>query len=350
MKRVFSSLLAVPALLVSAASFAQSPDVNELRELAGRLFAPIPQVQEIIEQKKLSSDQIELGKWLFFEPRLSSSHIITCNTCHSVGTGGADNIPTSIGHGWQAGPRNSPTVLNAVFNAAQFWDGRAADLAEQAKGPVQASVEMNATPDHVEKTLKSIPEYVELFAKAFPSEKEPVTFDNMAKAIEAFESTLVTPNSRFDQFLAGKDSMSDLEIKGLSLFINKGCVACHSGINVGGQGYFPFGVIKRPGADILPPDDKGRFTVTATASDEYVFRAGPLRNIALTAPYFHSGEVWDLEMAVAIMGTSQLGQELDESEVKAITAWLHTLTGDQPRVEYPTLPPSTPATPRPTSM
>jgi len=241
-------------------------------------------------------------------------------------------------------------VLNAVFNAAQFWDGRAADLAEQAKGPVQASVEMNATPDHVEKTLKSIPEYVELFAKAFPSEKEPVTFDNMAKAIEAFESTLVTPNSRFDQFLAGKDSMSDLEIKGLSLFINKGCVACHSGINVGGQGYFPFGVIKRPGADILPPDDKGRFTVTATASDEYVFRAGPLRNIALTAPYFHSGEVWDLEMAVAIMGTSQLGQELDESEVKAITAWLHTLTGDQPRVEYPTLPPSTPATPRPTSM
>lgn len=350
MRRVVSSLLAVPALLASAASFAQAPDAAELRELAGRLFAPIPQVQEIIEQKKLSADQIELGKWLFFEPRLSSSHIITCNTCHSVGTGGADNIPTSIGHGWQAGPRNSPTVLNAVFNAAQFWDGRAADLAEQAKGPVQASVEMNATPDHVENTLKSIPEYVELFAKAFPGEKDPVTFDNMANAIEAFESTLVTPNSRFDQFLAGKDSMSDLEIKGLSLFINKGCVACHSGVNVGGQGYFPFGVIKRPGADILPPDDKGRFTVTSTASDEYVFRAGPLRNIALTAPYFHSGEVWDLEMAVAIMGTSQLGQELNESEVKAITAWLHTLTGDQPRVEYPILPPSTPDTPRPTAM
>src|SRR5690606_17438669 len=284
------------------------------------------------------------------EPRLSSSQIITCNTCHSIGTGGADNLPTSIGHGWQAGPRNSPTVLNAVFNAAQFWDGRAADLAEQAKGPVQASVEMNATPHHVEDTLKSIPAYVDFFTKAFPGEKDPVTFDNMAKAIEAFESTLVTPNSRFDQFLAGKDSMDDLEIKGLDLFINKGCVACHSGINVGGQGYFPFGVIKRPGADILPPDDKGRFAVTETASDEYVFRASPLRNVALTAPYFHSGEVWDLEMAVAIMGTSQLGQELDESEVKAITAWLHTLTGDQPRVEYPTLPPSTPATPRPTSM
>ncbi|MDX3895858.1 cytochrome-c peroxidase [Pusillimonas sp.] len=349
MKRVLSSLLALPLLMAGASAFAQAPDAEQLRETAKRLFMPIPQAQEIIEQKKLSADQIELGKWLFFEPRLSRSNIITCNTCHSVGTGGADNIPTSIGHGWQAGPRNSPTVLNAVFNIAQFWDGRAADLAEQAKGPVQASVEMNATPDHVEETLKSIPEYVDFFAKAFPGEKDPVTFDNMAKAIEAFESTLVTPNSRFDQYLAGKDSMDDLEIKGLGLFINKGCVACHSGINVGGQGYFPFGVIKRPGAEILPPDDKGRFAVTSTASDEYVFRAGPLRNIALTAPYFHSGEVWDLELAVAIMGSSQLGQELNEDEAKAITAWLHTLTGDQPRVEYPILPPSTAKTPRPSS-
>ena len=349
MKRLLPSLLAISALLAGATAFAQAPDTEQLRELAGRLFAPVPQVQEIIEQKNLSVDQIELGKWLFFEPRLSSSHIITCNTCHSVGTGGADNIPTSIGHGWQAGPRNSPTVFNAVFNAAQFWDGRAADLAEQAKGPVQASVEMNATPDHVENTLKSIPQYVEFFAQAFPDDDEPLTFDNMAKAIEAFESTLVTPNSRFDQFLAGKDAMDDLEIEGLSLFINKGCVACHSGINIGGQGYFPFGVIKRPGADILPPGDKGRFTVTSTASDEYVFRAGPLRNIALSAPYFHSGEVWDLETAVAVMGTSQLGQDLNGDEVKAITAWLYTLTGDQPRVEYPILPPSTPATPRPAS-
>lgn len=347
MKRILSTLLALPMLAAGASAFAQAPDAAQLRDTAKRLFMPIPQVQEIVAQKKLSADQIELGKWLFFEPRLSRSNIISCNTCHSVGTGGADNIPTSIGHGWQAGPRNSPTVLNAVFNVAQFWDGRAADLAEQAKGPVQASVEMNATPGHVEETLKSIPEYVEFFAKAFPGEKDPVSFDNMAKAIEAFETTLITPNSRFDQYLAGKDTLDDLEIKGLGLFINKGCVACHSGINVGGQGYFPFGVIKRPGADVLPPDDKGRFAVTATATDEYVFRAGPLRNIALTAPYFHSGEVWDLETAVAIMGSSQLGQELNDGEVKAITAWLRTLTGEQPRVEYPILPPSTSKTPRP---
>jgi cytochrome c peroxidase len=335
------------ALAGGAVAASAQPSSAELRETAKRLFQPIPEVQVVVEKKKLSVDQIELGKWLFFEPRLSKSQIISCNTCHSVGTGGADNIPTSIGHGWQAGPRNSPTVLNAVFNVAQFWDGRAKDLAEQAKGPVQASVEMNATPKHVEDTLRSIPEYVDFFAKAFPGEKEAVSFDNMAKAIEAFESTLVTPNSRFDQYLAGKETLDGTELKGLGLFINKGCVACHSGINVGGQGYFPFGVIKRPGAEVLPPNDKGRFTVTNTASDEYVFRAGPLRNIALTAPYFHSGEVWDLEQAVAIMGSSQLGHELNTDEVKAITQFLHTLTGDQPRVEYPILPRSTAATPRP---
>ena len=347
MKRVASVLLALPALFVGASVPAQEMGADQLRQTAKVLFSPIPQVHEVIAQRKLSTDQIELGKWLFFEPRLSTSNIISCNTCHSIGTGGADNIPTSIGHGWQAGPRNSPTVLNAVFNIAQFWDGRAADLAEQAKGPVQASVEMNATPRHVEEVLLSIPEYVDFFAMAFPGEKQPVNFDNMAKAIEAFESTLVTPNSRFDKYLAGEDALDDVEIKGLGLFINKGCVACHAGINVGGQGYFPFGVIKRPGADILPEDDKGRFTVTSTATDEYVFRASPLRNVALTAPYFHSGEVWDLETAVAIMGSSQLGHELDSDEAKAFTAWLHTLTGEQPRVEYPILPRSTSKTPRP---
>src|SRR5690554_1361362 len=174
---------------------------NELRETAQRLFQPIPTAEVVIEQRKLSADQIELGKWLFFEPRISTSNIITCNTCHSVGTGGADNIPTSIGHGWQAGPRNSPTVFNAVFNIAQFWDGRAADLAEQAKGPVQASAKITPTPDHVKETFKSIPEYVDFSPKPFPGETEPVNFDNMPKPIEAFESPLITPNSRFAQYM-----------------------------------------------------------------------------------------------------------------------------------------------------
>lgn len=332
-------------LLYSAGALAD----NELREQALRFFQPIPAAEVVIEQRNITEDQVELGKWLFFEPRISKSHIITCNTCHSIGTGGADNIPASIGHGWQAGPRNSPTVFNAVFNAAQFWDGRAEDLAEQAKGPIQASVEMNATPEHVIDTLNSLPTYQEMFERAFPDDSPAVTFDNVGAALEAFQSTLVTPDSRFDQFLAGGDSMDEMEIEGLRLFMNKGCVACHAGINLGGQGYFPFGVIQKPGAEVLPEEDKGRFTVTETATDEYVFRASPLRNIALTAPYFHSGEVWDLEQAVAIMGTSQLGQELNESEVKAITRFLHTLTGTQPNVEYPILPASTQNTPKPRS-
>src|SRR5690554_6359457 len=347
-KRITAAVLSAFAL--SSAALAAQPNVEELRSLANNLFKPIPTADVVVKEKGLTQEQIDLGRWLWVEPRLSKSHISTCNTCHSVGTGGADNIPTSVGHGWQHGPRNSPTVLNAVFNVAQFWDGRAADLAEQAKGPVQASVEMNATPQLVEETLRSIPEYVEKFAAAFPNDKNPVSFDNMAKALEAFETTLVTPNSRMDQFLAGKDTLNDQELGGLKLFIDKGCIACHSGVDFGGQNYYPFGLVKRPGADILPEGDRGRFDVTKTASDEYVFRAAPLRNIALTAPYFHSGEVWSLEEAVALMGTSQLGTELNENEVKSITAFLHTLTGEQPKVEYPTLPASTADTPKPSRM
>ncbi|WP_411832498.1 cytochrome-c peroxidase [Pseudoxanthomonas mexicana] len=339
-----SAAVAAVSFVVTADT---SPDATALRETANALFSPIQATVTEVRGQPISAEQVELGKLLFFEPRLSRSHVISCNTCHNVGTGGADNVPTSIGHGWQKGPRNSPTVLNAVFNVAQFWDGRAADLKEQAKGPVQASVEMNSTPALVEETLRSIPAYVEAFGRAFPGEKDPVNFENMARAIEAYETTLTTPDSRFDQFLAGRDSLDRDELKGLSLFIEKGCIACHSGTNIGGQAYYPFGVVQKPGADILPPGDKGRFAVTNTASDEYVFRAAPLRNVELTAPYFHSGEVWDLEQAVAIMGSSQLGQELEPGDAKAIAGFLRTLTGRQPVVTLPVLPPSTSRTPRP---
>lgn len=331
-----------------AAQAANAPDTSALRAQASAIFIAVPEKVDTIRNEKLTAEQIELGWWLFFDPRLSRSHIISCNTCHNLGTGGADNVPVSIGHGWQKGPRNSPTVLNAVFNIAQFWDGRAEDLKEQAKGPVQASVEMNNTPQQVETTLRSMPAYVEAFRKAFPGEQQPVTFDNMAQAIEAFEATLITPDSRFDRFLAGDDAALDAdEQRGLSLFMSKGCIACHSGVNFGGMAYFPFGVVQKPGAEILPPGDKGRFTVTNTATDEYVFRAAPLRNVELTAPYFHSGEVWDLKQAVAIMGTSQLGQTLDDAEAGSIARFLRSLTGRQPKVEYPILPPSGPDTPRP---
>ncbi len=339
------------ALALSLGVFAGSAAADDLMDRARGSFEPIPKYPPVIDGNELTQSKVELGKMLFFEPRLSSSHLISCNTCHNVGFGGDDYLPVSIGHGWQKGPRNSPTVFNAVFNAAQFWDGRAADLAEQAKGPVQAGVEMSSTPERVVSTLKSMPDYVERFGDAFPGQDDPVTFDNMAVAIEAFEATLITPDSDFDRYLRGNaDAMNEREKEGLALFMDRGCVACHSGVNLGGQDYYPFGLVTRPGAEILPEGDRGRFEVTATASDDYVFRASPLRNIELTAPYFHSGAVWSLEEAVAVMGTSQLGTELNDAEVQSIVAFLKTLTGNVPEIRYPILPPSTANTPRPTDM
>lgn len=336
--------LALGSLLLAVSTAAAQANADVLRDNANSLFKPIPEQAS----DKLDPNQIELGRQLFFEPRLSASHVISCNTCHNIGTGGADNVPASSGHAWQKGARNSPTVFNAVFNVAQFWDGRAKDLEEQAKGPVQNPVEMHNTPKNVEATLSSMPEYVAAFGKAFPSDKQPVSFDNMARALQAFESTLITPDSRFDLYLKGDDNALDArEKKGLQTFMSSGCISCHNGVNLGGQAYFPFGLVKKPDGKILPTGDKGRFEVTKTQNDAYVFRAAPLRNIALTAPYFHSGQVWDLEEAVAIMGTAQLGKQLNAEEVGDIVAFLKTVTGKQPQVEYPLLPPSTATTPRP---
>lgn len=343
--------LLIVATAVSLMALPQSASADALMNEAQGTFASIPTSIPMVKDNTITKDKIELGKMLFFDPRLSSSHLISCNTCHNVGMGGDDNLETSIGHGWAKGPRNAPTAINAVFNIAQFWDGRAEDLKAQAKGPVQAGVEMNNTPDQVEKTLQSMTGYVSAFKAAFPGQEKPVTFDNMARAIEAFEATLISPGSRFDQYLDGNAmAINDMEKKGLKLFMDKGCSACHSGVNVGGQNYYPFGVQEKPGADILPEGDKGRFAVTKTADDAYVFRAGPLRNIELTAPYFHSGKVWDLEQAVAVMGQSQLGEKLNDMDVKAITAFLKTLTGDQPTVVYPVLPVSSASTPKPVAM
>jgi cytochrome c peroxidase len=339
---VVLSVAALAALTTSSAS------ADELMQRAQETFKPIPSVVPAVKGNAVTREKTELGKMLFFDTRLSASQIISCNSCHNLAAGGVDAGPTSIGHGWQKGPRRAPTVLNAVFNVAQFWDGRAEDLKAQAKGPVQATVEMNATPALVEKTLASMPDYVDRFKKAFPENTMPVTFDNITKAIEAFEATLITPASRFDQFLEGNaDALTAEEKKGLGVFMDKGCSSCHNGINVGGEAYFPFGVVEKPGAEILPAKDKGRFAVTKTPSDEYVFRAGPLRNVALRAPYFHSGQVWSLKQAVGVMGASQLGQTLSDQEEDAIVAFLQTLTGEQPKVELPILPPRTDATPLP---
>lgn len=344
-KRLLTSLLLTT--LISAPATA----ADALHQKATEIFSPIPTTPPQLKNNTITYEKIDLGKKLFMDPRLSVSGLISCHTCHNLTMGGDDNLETSIGHGWAKGPRNAPTVLNAVYNVAQFWDGRAEDLKAQAKGPIQAGVEMAATPEHVETTLNSMPEYVAQFGRAFPGEENPVSFDNMAKAIEAFEAILITPAARFDQYLEGNlNIINEQEKAGLALFIDKGCSNCHGGMNIGGTGYYPFGVVEKPGADVLPEDDKGRYSVTQTASDQYVFRAPPLRNIDLTAPYFHSGTVWNLEQAVAIMGSAQLGIELKDSEIKSIVAFLKTLTGEQPRITLPILPVSTATTPQPVAM
>ncbi|AMV72320.1 cytochrome c peroxidase [Desulfuromonas sp. DDH964] len=320
---------------------------SNLMKTSQTLFKPLPTSAPPLAGNPASPVKVKLGKMLYFDPRLSASQLISCNTCHNVGLAGGDLQETSTGHNWQKGPRNAPTVLNAAFNVAQFWDGRAKDLAEQAKGPVQASVEMNNTPERVVATLQSIPEYRELFSKAFPGEKNPVTFDNTAKAIEVFEATLITP-APFDHYLNGDaKALSKTELAGLQLYIDKGCATCHAGTNIGGSGYYPFGLVEKPGAEVMPPGDHGRFQVTKTASDEYVFRAPSLRNVGLTAPYFHSGKVWTLKGAVALMGTSQLGIDLNEKDTELLIAFLGSLDGKQPMVEYPLLPPNSDTTPRP---
>ena len=339
MKRIAVALLATTALATPALA-------DELLDSARDYFQPLPSTLPAQVDNPITDEKIELGKMLYFDPRLSASGVFSCYSCHNLTTGGDDNLPTSIGHGWQAGPRNAPTSLNAVFNVAQFWDGRADDLKAQAKGPIQAGVEMANTPANVEATLSSMPAYVDAFNASFD---DGVSFDNMAKAIEAFEATLITP-APFDAYLNGDEAaLSDVQKAGLQLFMDKGCVACHAGINVGGEGYFPFGLIEKPGADVLPEGDKGRFAVTDTADDEYVFRAGPLRNIALTAPYFHSGKVWSLKVAVQIMAESQLGEELSDEEADQIVAFLDSLTGELPEITTPILPAETADTPRPTA-
>jgi cytochrome c peroxidase len=235
-----------------------------------------------------------------------------------------------------------------VLNISQDWDGRARDLREQAKGPVQTVVEMNSNPKRTVETLRSMTGYVEQFRRAFPGELDAVTFENTAKAIEVFEATLLTPDSPFDHYLSGDDgALNSIEKDGLSLFMSKGCKNCHGGANLGGSGHFAFGVVERPGDEILPPADKGRFAVTQSARDEYVFKSPSLRNIALTAPYFHSGQVWNLKQAVKIMGSSQLGVTFNEREADGIVEFLKTLTGRQPSISYPVLPPHTASTPLP---
>jgi cytochrome c peroxidase len=292
-------------------------------------FKPLPAVMEAASNP-LTEEKVALGRMLYYETRLSKGKDVSCNSCHNLNTFGADTGPVSEGFGGQKGNRNSPTVYNAAGHIAQFWDGRAPTVEEQAKGPVLNPVEMAmAAEKEVVATLKGIPGYVSAFKRAFPEDKDPVTFDNMALAIGAFERKLVTP-ARWDKYLNGDDSaLTETEKVGLVKFLDTGCQMCHSGAYMGGTMYQKLGLAK-PWPDT---NDPGRFAVTKAEHDRMLFKVPSLRNIEKTGPYYHDGSVPTLQAAVDKMAEHQLGKTLTAEDSKAITVWLASLTGELP-VEY----------------
>jgi cytochrome c peroxidase len=309
------------------------------------VFRALPDAVEC-EHNAITEYKVDLGRMLYYEPRLSRDQNISCNTCHNLAKYGVDGQAVSDGYKGQKGSRNAPTVYNAAGHIAQFWDGRAPDVEAQAKGPVLNPVEMAMPSDKtVVAVLKSMPGYVDAFRKAFPGEKHPVTFENAALAIGAFERRLMTP-SRWDKFLKGDQvALTDAEKAGLNKFMEAGCQSCHAGAYVGGEMYQRLGAAK-PYPDTSDP---GRQGVTKQQSDRLVFKVPSLRNIDKTAPYFHTGKVRTLDQAVRDMARYQSGRQLTDGEVASIETFLKALTGEIPAeyVKPPELPKSTRKTPKP---
>lgn len=325
--------------------------------LIGLIFASQAFAQEALPDKApvpkdnpMSKEKIELGKQLFFDPRLSSTGAISCNSCHNVMAGGDDARAGSVGVRGQVGGRSSPTVWNAAFQSVQFWDGRAPSLEAQAKGPLINPVEMGMKNHEVVVTdrIAKIPGYQTAFKKAFGAEGA-INIDNVAKAIAAFERTLITPKSPFDKYIKGnKKAMSAAAIKGFETFKTTGCVACHNGRNFSGPtlsegtGFFQkFPMI--PNADIEKKygfqADLGKMKETKAEADKHMFRVPTLRNIALTAPYFHNGAVKDLKEAVRVMAKLQLNKDLSAEDQESIATFLtEGLTGEFPAIVAPRLP------------
>jgi cytochrome c peroxidase len=313
------------ALVLAAGGWladAEAREATALMEQARALFEVLPD-QAPSPSNALTAARTDLGRKLYYEKRLSRSGEISCNSCHDLAAFGVDGEPTSPGHEGQRGGRNSPTVYNAAFHIAQFWDGRAKDVEEQAGGPILNPIEM-AMPskEAVVELLQSIPEYPPLFAKAFPEDEEPLTYGNLTLAIGAFERRLTTP-SRFDAFMGGDVSaLSAEELAGLDLFMAAGCTTCHLGPVVGGSLYRKLGLVKP-----YETDDPGRFDVTGNEQDRAVFKVPSLRNIEKTGPYLHDGSVSELKDMIRLMGIHQLGRELSDEEVASIESFLNSLTG-----------------------
>jgi cytochrome c peroxidase len=334
LKTLSAALLATAAVSVSGISMAYDEIISVRNE----------PVQPIQPAKVDDPQLVKLGAMLFFDPRLSKSGFISCNSCHNLSRGGSDNLKTSIGDKWQEGPINSPTVLNSSLNVAQFWDGRAADLKEQAGGPIANPGEMAFTHELAVEMLQSVPGYTVEFRKAFGTDK--IDIDMVTDAIAAFEETLVTPHSKFDKWLAGDDdALTPTELRGYELFKTSGCVACHNGASLGGNSFQKMGLVE---PYHTTAEAEGRSAVTGKDADRFNFKVPTLRNVEMTYPYFHDGGAETLVEAVDIMGRLQLGKRFTPDENAAIVAFLKTLTGEQPRIVLPLLPPSSDATPRPT--
>lgn len=341
--RLRDSIAAV-ALACLAGDLTASAADDATRGRYNALFGPLPADMATAE-RPMTPDRVALGRLLFFDTRLSKSQTISCNSCHQLDNHGVDGEATSLGHKGQRGDRNSPTVMNAGLHVAQFWDGRAADLEEQAKGPILNPVEMAMPSEEVVvETLKSIPGYPPLFAAAFPEDADPVTYDNMAVAIGAFERGLVTP-SNFDRYLAGDDAaLSPAARSGLEKFVSLGCASCHNGVGFGGGLYRVLGQV-HPYAT----EDPGRFAVTGEEVDRKVFKVPSLRNVTETGPWFHDGSIEELDEAIRLMGWHQLGLEIAPGDRAQIAVFLESLEGT-PVPEYIAMPaalPSGPTTPGP---
>ena len=309
-----------------------SAEDKALLERAQAVFKPLPDLAEMQKVRPFTEEQVKLGQQLWYENRLSKGNTVSCNSCHNLATAGVDNMPTSAGHKSQFGARNSPTALNAALLGSQFWDGRAADVEEQADGPLLNPVEMaNATEADAAAKIAGIPEYQEKFKAAFP-EDGAVSFKNITTALGAFERTLLTP-TRWDDYLKGNVSaLSEQERKGVRAFMDNGCMSCHSGVNLGGTMFQKFGLVDGPYWKHIddPKHDKGRADVTKKAEDEFFFRVPGLRNVERTYPYFHNGSVWELDKAVNIMAKAQLGKTLAPEDTENIVAFLKALSGNVP--------------------
>lgn len=327
------SAICATSMFASLSNEAKKAGLKAIPESQYELYKVIDDPKDPITNKK-----VELGKKLYFDPRMSKSGLISCNTCHNLALGGADGVGAAIGHGWTANPHhlNSPTVYNSVFYKSQFWDGRSPHLADQAQGPVQAGPEMAAPPKLVEERINSIPEYVAEFKNTYGSDVK-IDFEKITSTIAIFEKTLVTP-SKFDDYLNGDENALNKEEKeGLQTFIDKGCTSCHNGIALGGT-MQPFEVTaKYKFAHI--GDFKG--------DENGMVKTPTLRNITETAPYYHNGQIWSLAEAVKEMGSTQLGIKISDSDANKIVTFLKTLKGEKPAIVYPQLPESTLKTPKP---